>query len=407
MKRNFKILGLSLIFVFFFNICFARVIDKYNPSQPPLEVENKEFLYVILGKDGDATVSGKIHLENISTKEIKKIKIEIPGKNQRLINALQEVWEKDKSQPSYAPLEWKEDKKKKGVYEFEFKKPIPSQGKSALLLYYKLKNVAQKRGGIWRFEIETIKIPYDLKKIRVAINVERGLYLKTEVRPVFAKEITLFVPSALKSKEYLQEEVRPGHPLQKRLWNFSSGIEYASGKKVEEFENIDPQESVKVKGVYATQRILLYFWESLVLFIVLLLIGGMIYSKWKALKEEGKPTIGGEVVPLAFWSSIGLIIFSIFLSWAWEKILKIFPPRENLFNLLVFTIVVILSALTYLFFFLYPPVSIAKRKKRFLHGVLTFILILIFIIFFGILIGSFGYFGSWPGPEPIYYKYLD
>lgn len=407
MKRNFKILGLSLIFLFLFNICFARIIDEYNPSQPPLEVENKEFLYVILGKDGDAAISAKIHLENISTKEIKKIKIEIPGKNQRLINALQEIWEKGKREPSYAPLEWKEDKKKKGIYEFEFKKPIPSQGKSALLLYYKLKNVAQKRGGVWRFEIETIKIPYDLKKIRVAIDVEKGLYLKTEITPVFAKEIALFVPSALKSKEYLQEEVRPGHPLQKRLWNFSSRIEYASGKKVEEFENIDPQESVKVKGVFSTQRILLYFWESLVFFIILLLIGGVIYSKWKALKEEGKPTIGGEVVPLAFWSSVGIIVFSIFFSWGWEKILKIFPPKENLFNLLIFTTVVILTALSYLFFFLYPSVSIIKRKKRFLYGILTFILILIFVIFFGILIGSFGYFEPYPGPGPIYYKYLD
>ncbi len=273
-----------------------------------------QYYSVVFDEEGEAAVAAKLVLQNSSLNELSKVKIEIPGTNIRLIRAVQEAYEKEQYcigwkqvctdeesngkclkyekkcaswhwrpktwQPIYYTLEPQIDELSNSVqYTFDLKAPIQEQGQGAILLYYKVPNYAKKSGSLFRFKFETIKIPYDVNMVRVAINVQEGLYLKggaaaTQYRPNNT--------SALKELTALEGV------SSRSLSAFSQQITYARGY-VKITSGLDPWESFKVEGIYAKSRFALYRWQVLgSIFGTLALIAGIGGLLWWLIKRSGK-----------------------------------------------------------------------------------------------------------------------
>lgn len=340
---------LSVLILSFFLISTIFAEETERTIMPPYEGRifgQNHYYQVVFDGEGEAAVAAKLTLQNTTKEETSSTIVEIPGNNIRMIRAVQEVYEKEKEcrnweqicmeeeegrcvryerkcqewywrtrlyNPTYYTLEPEKEVLSNSIkYTFELESALKEQEQTALLLYYKVPEQAQKKRGIFYFTFETAKVPYDLDKVRVAVAVQEGFYLKGgEAKTEY------------KSNFQALEEAAPAMRgvESQSLSRFSSQIEYAKGY-VKQTQGLDPWESFTVKGQYAESWFMLYKGKiiswiiGIIVFFVLLGLGirWWIKKKGARIREEGtSPRMVEGWLPLkilgvAFGSVIAILI---------------------------------------------------------------------------------------------------
>lgn len=340
------VVGLSLLGPLFLLAQQGAAIEPTILPPPEEQVFGQNQYYsVVFDGEGEAAVTAKLVLQNNSKEEISSTVIEVPGTGLRMIRAVQEVYEKEKIcrywdqvcieqeeqvclryerecadwgwqirrwQPKYYTLEPKAEELSSSVkYSFDLAVALKEQDESSLLLYYKAPEYAKKSRGVFRFLFETVKVPYDVNQVRVAINAQEGFYLKggkaeTEYRAEYGGAFEAMAPKAAGVES-------------QALQSFSQQVGYISGY-VKTTSGLDPWESFKVEGEYAKSRFLLYLWQIIgwslggLAFLAALL--GLAWFLVKRSKRRARGQVAGpaehllplKIIGAGFGSAVGIIL---------------------------------------------------------------------------------------------------
>lgn len=349
-----------------------------------------QYYSVVFDGEGEAAVAAKLVLQNNSKEEISSTIIEVPGTNIRMIRAVQEVYEKEKVcrywdqvcveegsqgclkyerkctdwdwrirrwQPKYYTLEPKAEELSNSVkYTFDLQAPLQEQDESSLLLYYKAPGYAQKSRGVFNFVFETIKAPYDVNQLRVAVNVQEGLYLKggkakTQYRPNYSVAFKEMAPQAAG----VESEAMRG---------FSQQIAYVSGY-VKTTSGLDPWESFKVEGKYAESRFALYQGAIIAWSLGgLIFFGGLGLLVWFLIRRSRKKLQEGaigsrehllplKIIAAGFGSAVGIIL-AVYLGLSLGHL--IMGGLSYQYASFVGLLLVLVTAVLVLAFLLGPPI---------------------------------------------------
>ncbi len=271
-----------------------------------------QYYSVVFDGEGEAAVNAKLTLENIDIdKSINQIMVEIPGDEVRMIKAIQEMptrqrqcrqwgpvpieygeipsrinkqcleWYPYVSGPRYYTLKFEKEQLSKSVqFTLKLPEPVLPQETISILLYYKASGYVQEKAGIFHFNYETLKMPYDVETVRIAIDVQEGLYFEggkaqTDYKPSPTVYSLQNAPSAI---EGVQNKVAS---------QFSREIQYAPGY-TKSTSGLDPLESFIVEGKYAKSQFALEKWFVIgVIIIFIFVLGGIvIFIRWDLKKTK-------------------------------------------------------------------------------------------------------------------------
>ena len=414
-----KILALILLVLLVPSIsALSETIVPYPYYPPPTQSQStQQFYTVTFDGEGEAAVTAKFTF--VQNTPLKTILIEVPGRNIRLINAVQEAkslltqcveyktqctagdervctqYYPDgtcktyetihnpclhqeqqciRSQQNYGwpytyhPIKYTQEILSKSTL-FTFTLPVDTD-EPTILLYYKAQGYAQKSAGVWHANFETAKISDDTEQVRVALNVIPDLHLKggkasVDYNTAFFSATKL--TSAMESSE---------------LSDFSRQMEYAQGY-VKQSSVLDPWESFQVKADYSSSAVLLYKGRILLISLaVLSLIGACMFGIKKA-KLKSMPS---SVRPIAIGTLSAFLIYVLAFSayWMLDNMYRWVGHSGELIVVLL-VIVVIISILALLI----APSIYYGVKNGLSAGMLTFATTMIALIIFGILIVVF------------------
>jgi len=278
-----------------------------------------QYYSVVFDGEGEAAVNAKLTLENINTeKSVNQIIIEVPGNEVRMIKAIQEMparqrqcrqwepvpmpmgyeedlmimpreninkqcleWYPYISGPRYYTLKFDKEQLSKSVqFTLNLPEPVLPQEAISILLYYKASGYVQEKTGVSHFNYETLKMPYDIETVRVAINVQEGLYLeggkaKTDYLP---SSTTYSLQNAPLALEGVQDKVAS---------QFSREIQYVPGY-TKNTSGLDPLESFVVEGKYATSQFALQKWFiiGVIIIFIFVLSGIVVFVRWDLKKTK-------------------------------------------------------------------------------------------------------------------------
>jgi len=343
------ILGISSV-----NMGLAQSVQSETaPSIAPYIGDNvfgqNQYYSVVFDGEGEAAVAVKLLLQNNSKDAISSTILEIPGVGIRLIKAVQEVYSKEQYcyrwepnvctengkygclkyeqacsdwrwqvktwDPLYYTLDPQAEELSDSVkYTIELAKSIEEQDQTAILLYYKAPAYAKKSLGVFNFKFETVKVPYDVDSVRIAVNVQEGLYLKG------GKAETQYRASPASTFEAVSLD--EAGVQNKGLSDFSNQITYVSGY-VKTTSGLDPWESFKVEGKYAESRFALNKWIILGWVLgILAFLTGVGFLVWFLVKRAKKRSeklakidkshlLPLKIVGVGIGSAFGVIILGI------------------------------------------------------------------------------------------------
>ncbi|HLC20153.1 MAG TPA: hypothetical protein VJK72_04490 [Candidatus Nanoarchaeia archaeon] len=413
-----KILPLLLLVLLVSSIsALSETIVPYSYYPPQTQSQStQQFYTVTFDGEGEAAVAAKF---TFVQKPMKTILIEVPGRNIRLINAIQEAkslltqcaeyktqctagdervctqYYPDgtcktyetihnpcfrqeqqciRSQQSYGwpytyhPIKYTQEFLSKSTL-FTLTLPIDTD-EPTILLYYKAQGYAQKSAGVWHANFETAKISDDTEQVRVALNVIPDLHLKggkasVDYNTAFLSATKL--TSAMESSE---------------LSDFSRQMEYTQGY-VKQSSALDPWESFHVKADYSSSAVLLYKGRILLISLAVLSLIGASILGIKKLKPKSMPS---SVRPIAIGTLSAFLIYALAFSayWMLNNMYRWINSSGELVVVLL-VIVVIISILALLI----APSIYYGIKNGLSAGMLTFATTMITLIIFGILIVVF------------------
>lgn len=413
MKINVFKFGIVLIvFIVLISAANAKVAEIIPPIPRDEGIGQNQWYSVVLDEEGDAIVAAKLTLQNTGKEAMKNFVVEIAGKEVRLINAIQEVQKKRKEctnwqdicleikdnvcirferkcidwyeypvwPPYYYTLERSEKVLSKStIYTFNLSKPIAEQETATVLLYYKVSGYVEKSLGVFDFDFETIKWNFDTNKIRVALNVQEGLFLKGGKAKVEYREGLMVYASAEKA-------VPPSGVQSESLQQFSSQIEWQEGL-VKTASGLDPLESFHVKGSYSTSRFLLY--KGIILIVLLVIVAIVLAGIYAVKRIKWKPSIAAKIVLIGLASSILLIGVWFLLSYLLGKISEIIGWQ---YQSMFVPLIVLFGGIFILLILFGPPVYMGLKHGAMI-GMFTlvstmiwlFIILVIMIILFGLI----------------------
>jgi len=336
-------------------------------------IHKNHFYAVSFDGEGDAIVRSQIVIENTTESEIRNINFEIPGE----IVVYQVVQEN----PGRATLDY--DKiitSEATVLNIDLEYPIKTMGQGTLVLFYKIPHYAkQDLFGNFEFDFKTIidKDAILIENIRVAVNVQEGLFLKggeakVDYRPGFG----------IVSETALSEIKADG--ISSPYYNdYYYGIRNAQGL-VKNASNLDPLESFHVKGNFGENYAMLYLFDGVFWLIGIgLIIAGIVFALKKGAKElkinSGKENDFIKSGAIAFGSAIGIIV-TIIGGFVLANIINGISYNLSGIGLLVMLLAGAIS-LGLLFF----PALYVSSKKGILQGAVTFFLTIIFLIILGMI----------------------
>jgi len=227
---------------------------------------NNQDYSVFFDGEGEATITAKIQIYNKNSLPFNKIKLELPE-----ISYLQDVYQQTKSginKVKYLREPFYNNK----ILTFDLKEPVDKNEILILVLNYKSNQYVKKNLGEFKFNFETIKIPYDTDNIRIAINIPQDMHLKGTTNTVNYIDNVYFKNSFLAAPESLD------------------GINYAKGY-IQTAKFLDPFESFTVSGNYAKSLAWLQRWKIIgvtVLFCSLMFLSLIIIKKFKKIKTKKK-----------------------------------------------------------------------------------------------------------------------
>lgn len=265
--RLFKILVLAFLFL---TIYFPSMGAKALTGD-----ETAQYYSVVYDKEQEAAVVAKLTYLNSSKEEIKSLKLEIPGTTARIISAVQEQIQiqtkpyckrydynspleqngerkcleqgEEQSNNSYTYVLLDIDSSKiinnglSNTLDLTLKQPIASQKTGTVILYYKVQGTASKVWNGYQYNFETIKSPYDIDKVRVAVSVTDDLYIKETAKGEtnYLKDI----PMAANSLSTAEFKTSTSLSQASNLVQESQGV-------VKETSSLDPNENFSVEGKY-------------------------------------------------------------------------------------------------------------------------------------------------------------
>ncbi len=375
-------------------------------------MHSNDYYSVIYDEEGDAIVAAKLIIQNNKQDSIKEINIEFPNQDIVIYNLVQEVG--DKSSPYYDdygrynygnsifyPVEYDtEQTSTSTLLRLYLPRGIEPQKDGAILILYKIPgDTSIEFPGVQEFDFKTIidKNAALIQNVRVVINVQEGLYLKSgkatvDYRPDYFNEMqTMSVPKAGMQSTTLSD--------------FSQRVSYTDGL-VKNAYNLDPYESFHVKGEFADTGWKLYFFEILgvtaVIIAAIIILKAFLWKKIKVifmnfgeLKHEQQPderrSYGGAILRsfiFGFASALLIVVTWIVIYSLGNWLSSAFYNFNALIMPLFFLVAIMAISLSIFGFSIYSGI-----KYGFLEGVLTFVMtilwLFIFLIGIAILSGIF------------------
>jgi len=296
-----KIISLTLLSLFVLPIFIGRVSAKDE-----LFFGQNHFYTVIFRGNGEAITYAKIAITNPNEKPLKEFSFEIPRVSPTeiamyQIKLPQECVRRDYNTPGEPCLEWRDPDyaqeryyypeyryqegkteyqkiqytKSGNLYHFTLPTPVEPYKSTAIVIAYAAKGYVKKSFGLFKFNFETIKVPSRIEHIKVAVDVDTDLLLKGKRAKVdygrYTDSIVATTPEALSSLD-----------LDRIVGKIGS-----YGLLIKEAKSLAPNETLIVRGEYATNWFSLYLSSILITILIIAAIFAGIYFLAKFLKRRG------------------------------------------------------------------------------------------------------------------------
>lgn len=407
------------------SLAFAQDM-KIMPPIPPDNgniMGGNQYYTVNFDGEGEAAIIAKIEIQNIAKENLKSLSFEIPGSNVRIINIVQEYYEKQMVcsdyeevctnfsdgrcneyvrkcrnyyeqviyPPKYYPIAYeKETLSKSNVLRFNLPQEIKVQESATVLVYYKSKDYTENALGAFKVDFETIKLSADTQNVRVSLDVGQDLVLEGKKAAVNYRdnfvmaEKSFAAPMAGAQSDTLQQ--------------LSSFVTYSEGY-VKTASGLDPLESFSVKARYGKSWLALHWFGTIMALLGLVVFCTGMYALYvKKISRLKYGSLVAKTFGLGTASAvltIGLWFLASFLVNMARQSLDY--QTANMFAILVY----LMTGLMVLIVFLAPSVYMGV-KHGLMAGVWTivatvammFVLLVIVLIFFLL----FGNNPQYPGP---------
>lgn len=265
---------MKLLKIFLLSLVGSAFIVMTSPAAAVSSSQTNQYYSVVFDKEQEAAVVAKLTYYNTGKDEIKNLQLVIPGTTVRIISVVQEQTTSQtktycKRYDYNSPLEQNGERKcleydqatnsdsynyvlldasnisndgQFSTLDLELKKTITSQQASTVILSYKTKGLASPVWNGYKYNFQTIKSPYDIDNVRVAINVADELYLKET-----AKSETNYQENDISEATPMLStmEFKASAPLSRT----SNYIQTSPGV-VKETKSLDPNENFSVEGKY-------------------------------------------------------------------------------------------------------------------------------------------------------------
>ncbi len=337
------------------------------PYWPGSALENNQYYTVVFDEEGEAAVMAKLMFQNTEKTKMENLVLEFPGYVQ-IINVVQEVQQERERYGWEFAYKTVDYERIGSSVIFELEEAIDEQDKAILLIYYKARGFTEKNLGVYDFEFETIKSKRDTNHVRVAINVQEGLYLKGVEGKI------KYVDNFLAMKSYGAAEA-----ISPEMASFSRSLEHSQGL-VKTASGLDPFENFRVSGEYSGSWLWLNIWRVIGgIAVVGLLLLGLIsgFRKIRIGKSRNK-----EVGLLSFVSAISSVGVIALCMWLINNLRHWISYRGSEIPalLIVFTtVVLVLAAL------IVPPIYLGKKYKNYLVGIATVLLTVGWLVLLGLV----------------------
>jgi len=406
-----KIISLMLLSLFVLPIFIGTV-----SAQDELFFGQNHSYTVIFRGNGEAITYAKIALTNPSEKPLTEFSFEIPRVSPTEIAMYQmklpqECVRYDYNTPGRPCLEWRDPDyaqryyyygygyqegkteyqkiqftKSGNLYRFTLPTPVEPYKSTAIVIAYAAKGYVKKSFGLFKFNFETIKVPSRIEQVRVAVDVDADLLLKGKR----AKVDYGISPGG--KIEIAELQILSSRDLDRVVGKIGS-----YGPLVKEAKNLAPNETLIVRGEYATSWFRLYLSSILITILIIAAIFVGVYFLTKFLKRRGGKggKFKGEVnqqtpsqTPQALisifnlthlWVSLlsvvlvfGLTRLLIFLLESDSFLYKITNNIDPLIGLVTLITIIITIILLYVLVIFGPAIIVAIK-----HGWKSLILILI------------------------------
>lgn len=398
MKKVFTVLAIALLVSMLLPFVNAQTSKSYFHSS--------DYYSVTFDGEGDAVVTAKLVIDNISQYSVKKISLEIP--QQAIVYRV--VLENYPSHYNgYYPYDvYPERTYSATALDFETERLssstivnldvngyIEPEENASIVLIYKVSDYAEKDFlGNFSFDFQTIidKQAALIQSVRVAVNVQEGFTVKGgQAKVDYRKDY--FAPEALGTLQSVSVDSAA-------YQDFSQNISYVQGAIVKTAVNLDPFESFHVKGSFGENSLLLNLGEligAVIAIIVVLLLFKFIAlpkikealgSKSKIPKEgkkkEEKGIKGGSItakLTASAFSALGIIAY-------WEIVFAFIPWLLNLIGYREYGLIVILLlflGIAVSGILLFVPAILSGKKEGFMSGLTVFIATVVFVLVFWII----------------------
>lgn len=360
-----------------------------------------QYYAVVFDGEGEAEVAAKLVFQNVGQDLINDISFEIPGKNVRIISAVQEYqsygkqcgyWRDECSKSSqdtcleykrvcdnwmmqpqypmkYSVLTLSQEKLSNSVkVKAILANKVQSQETTTVIVYYKAMGYATSSLGVYNFDFETIKSSFDVKNVRVSISTQEDLYLKGGGAKV-DYQLNSGFSAMSKANDGVQSE---------SMQQFSNSIQYQPGY-VKETSGLDPWESFKVSGKYSSSWFLMNMMNLLIWAIVIIVaIFGL---RWFLKRRTKRPTDKG----LHFRMAGIAFITAIVLSALWYLVLLLFDNLHSFaYDDLVLPFLVLLAGVVMISSFIGPSVYVGMNHGA-KYGFITFAYTLGFLVVLAVI----------------------
>lgn len=305
--------------------------------------------------------------------------------------------------PYYGPSEYQKVKYSQSGTLYSLALPTPIQpGKTGSIIFsYAAFGYASQTAGLFKFNFETPKVASRISLMRVAVDVDSDLFLKGK-----KSQVNYNLPS--------QEAFSLAMPAGKSLANptldsLSSSIGNY-GSIVKEAKSLAPNESLMVKGEYASSRARLYI-DSIVWTLVIVAV--ILFAIWKlrrqmAKRKKTEAVFNAEnqnLISILNFTNASMGFLSAVLVVVLTYLIKILA-RSDFFQYLndefLGIMVVVMIGLLYVLVVFGPAVLVgAKHGAKAGISVLIaeFLWFVLLLLLFVLLFNS-GLTDAWPKPMP-------
>jgi len=300
-----KIILLTLLSLFILPIFIGK-----TSSQSELFFAQNHSYTVIFRGNGEAITYVKIAITNPDQKPLTEFSFEIPRVSPTEIvmyqmKLPQECVRYDYRNPGNPCVEWRDpdysqkyyyynygyqkDKteyqkiqytKSGNLYRFTLPTPVEPYKSTTIVVAYAAKGYVKNSFGLFKFNFETIKVPSRIEQIRVAVDVDTDLLLK-------GKRAKVDYGTPVVNEMALGTKAISSRDLDRVVGKIGS-----YGPLVKEAKNLAPNETLIVRGEYATNWFRLYLSSILITILIIAAIFTGIYFLTKFLKWRGRK--GGQ-----------------------------------------------------------------------------------------------------------------